>query len=103
VTGDDDATFSIPEIKDFGANLKTIKELGTMSQLDFTVVGLGQPREISAGVADGNYFVVMGLKPVVGRLLNPGDDGPNAAGAVVLILVRIQDETNYPRPCSNAA
>ena len=23
--------------------------------------------------------------------------------AKVLILVRVQDETNYPRPCSNAA
>jgi hypothetical protein len=84
VIGDDDVTFSVPEIRDLGADLKTIKELGTMSQLDFTVVGLGQPREISTGVADGNYFDVMGLKPAVGRLLNPGDDGPNAAGAVVL-------------------
>jgi putative ABC transport system permease protein len=84
VIGDEDVAFSVPEIKDIGASLKTIKEIGTMSQLDFTVVGLGQPREISAGVADGNYFDVMGLKPVVGRLLNPGDDGPNAAGAVVL-------------------
>jgi putative ABC transport system permease protein len=84
VTGDDDVAFSIPEIKDVGAHLNTIKELGTISQLDFTVVGLGQPREISAGVADGNYFHVMGLKPVLGRLLNPGDDGPNALGAVVL-------------------
>jgi putative ABC transport system permease protein len=84
IVGDEDVAFSVPEIKDIGASLKTIKEIGTMSQLDFTVVGLGQPREISAGVADGNYFDVMGLKPVVGRLLNPGDDGPNAAGAVVL-------------------
>jgi len=84
VVGDEDVAFSVPEIKDLGAHLKTIKELGTMSALDFTVVGLGQPREISAGVADGNYFDVMGLKPVLGRLLNPGDDGPNAAGAVVL-------------------
>ena len=83
-TGSDDLAFSIPEIKDIGANLKTIKELGTLSQLYFTVVGLGNPREISAGVADGHYFEVMGLKPVLGRLLNTGDDGPNAAGAVVL-------------------
>jgi predicted permease len=82
--GVDDVTFSIPEIKDIGTGLKTIKELGTLSQLDFTVVGLGEPREISAGVADGNYFDVMGLKPVIGRLLTPNDDGPNAAGAVVL-------------------
>jgi putative ABC transport system permease protein len=52
--------------------------------MDFTIVGLGTPREIPAGVVDGNYFQVMGLRPVLGRLLGPGDDGPNAPGAVVL-------------------
>ena len=82
--GVDNATFSIPEIQDIGKGLKTIKELGTFSELDFTVVGLGAPREIHAGVVDGNYFDVMGLRPVRGRLLNPGDDSPNAAGAAVL-------------------
>jgi len=78
------ATFSIPEIQDIGKGLKTIKELGTFSEVDFTIVGLGTPREIPAGVVDGNYFDVMGLHPVLGRLLTPADDGPNATGAVVL-------------------
>jgi predicted permease len=77
-------TFSVPEIQDIGSGLKTIKELGTFSQLGFTVVGLGTPREVQAGVVDGNYFDVMGLHPVLGRLLGPSDDGRNAAGAVVL-------------------
>ncbi len=82
--GEENATFSIPEIKDLGANLKTITKVGTFSEIDFTVIGLGTPREIPAGVVDGNYFDVMGLRPVLGRLLGPTDDGPNAAGAVVL-------------------
>ena len=82
--GDTNATFSIPEINDIGANLKTIQELGTFSEMDFTVVGLGTPRAIPAGVVDGNYFNVMGLRPVLGRLLGPKDDGPNAVGAMVL-------------------
>ena len=82
--GMENATFSVPEIQDIGSNLKTIRELGTFSTIDFTVVGLGTPREIPAGVVDGNYFDVMGLRPVIGRLLTPADDGPNAAGAVVL-------------------
>ncbi len=77
-------TFSVPEIQDLGHGLKTITELGTFSQIPFTVVGLGTPREVPAGVVDGNYFDVMGLRPVIGRLLAPSDDGPNAAGAVVL-------------------
>jgi len=82
--GADNTAFSIPEIHDIGSNLKTIKELGTFSEIDFTIVGLGTPREIHAGVVDGNYFDVMGLKPVLGRLLGPSDDGPKAAGAAVL-------------------
>ena len=35
-------------------------------------------------MVDGNYFEVMGLRPVLGRLLTQADDGPNAAGAIVL-------------------
>ncbi len=82
--GSENTHFSVPEIKDIGAGLKTINKIGTFSEVDFTVVGLGEPREIRAGVVDGNYFEVMGLRPVLGRLLNSHDDGPNAAGAVVL-------------------
>ncbi len=78
------ATFSIPEISDISAHLKTISKLGTFSTVDFSAEGFGQPREIHAGVVDGNYFEVMGLKPILGRLLSQRDDGPTAAGAVVL-------------------
>lgn len=82
--GADNTTFSVPEIKDIGTGLKSIKELGTFSETNFTIVGLGEPHEIRGGVVDGNYFEVMGLKPVLGRLLGPSDDGANAAGAAVL-------------------
>jgi putative ABC transport system permease protein len=82
--GQTNATFSVPEIGDIGSGLKSIQELGTFSEIGFTVVGLGTPREIPAGVVDGHYFEVMGLHPILGRLLTPADDGPNAAGAVVL-------------------
>jgi putative ABC transport system permease protein len=35
-------------------------------------------------VVSGNYFEVMGLRPVLGRLVGPQDDGPNASGVIVL-------------------
>src|SRR3984885_5948702 len=82
--GVENATFSIPEIDDLDKGLRTISEVGTFSTIDFTVVGLGTPREIPAGVVDGHYFEVMGLRPVLGRLLTSADDGPNAQGAIVL-------------------
>ncbi len=82
--GQDSVVFSVPEIQDLRARVTTLTDFGEFSQIGFTMVGLGEPRIVRAGVVNGSYFQVMGLKPVLGRLLGPADDGPNAAGAVVL-------------------
>jgi len=80
----ENAAFSVPEIIDLRGRLKSVTAIGEFSQITFTMVGLGEPRQVRAGVVDGSYFEVMGLRPVLGRLLNKGDDGPGAAGAAVL-------------------
>ena len=82
--GAENARFSVPELCDFRARIKTLSSFGDFSTIDFTLVGLGEPRVVRAGVVGGTYFEVMGLRPVLGRLLNATDDGPQAAGAVVL-------------------
>ena len=83
-SNNENATFSVPEILDLRSRLKTVSSIGDFSQIGFTMVGLGEPRQIRAGVVGGTYFEVMGLHPVLGRLLNEKDDGPNAAGVAVL-------------------
>src|SRR3954464_11902644 len=80
----ENATFSVPEILDLRGRLKSVASIGEFSQIGFTMVGLGDPRTVRAGVVDGSYFEVMGLRPVLGRLLNKGDDGPGAGGAAFL-------------------
>jgi putative ABC transport system permease protein len=82
--GTDNVAFSVPEIEDLRSRVKTISEFGDFSTIGFTMVGLGEPREVRAGVVGGSYFEVMGLHPVLGRLLDARDDGPKAAGAMVL-------------------
>jgi putative ABC transport system permease protein len=82
--GAENLPFSVPEIDDLRAGVKTLSAIGDFSAFRFSMVGLGEPREISGGVVGGTYFAVMGLHPVLGRLLDMRDDGPNAAGAVVL-------------------
>jgi putative ABC transport system permease protein len=76
--------FSVPEIQDLRAGVKTLTAFGDFSTIGFTMVGLAEPREVRAGVVGGSYFDVMGLHPVLGRLLDMRDDGPAAAGAMVL-------------------
>ena len=82
--GAENANFSVPEIRDLRASIKTLNAFGDFSTIEFTMVGLGDPRVVRAGVVGGSYFDVMGLRPVIGRLLDATDDGPQAAGAVVL-------------------
>src|SRR6202167_1899750 len=82
--GAENAAFSVPEIRDLRERVKSLTAFGDFSTIGFTMVGLGEPREIQAGVVGGSYFAVMGLHPVLGRLLDARDDGPTAAGAAVL-------------------
>ena len=82
--GAENANFSVPEIRDFKSRATTLSEFGDFSTISFTMVGLGEPRVVRAGVVGGSYFNVMGLRPAVGRLLDATDDGPKAAGAAVL-------------------
>jgi predicted permease len=82
--GIENAYFSVPEIGDLRTHLKSVSEIGDFSTIGFTMIGLGEPCEVRAGVVGGTYFDVMGLHPAIGRLLDTRDDGPSAAGAMVL-------------------
>jgi predicted permease len=82
--GVENANFSVPEIMDLRAGVKSLTRIGDFSTIGFTMIGLGEPRVVRAGVVGGNYFEVMGLKPVLGRLIDASDDGAKAAGVAVL-------------------
>jgi predicted permease len=82
--GVENLTFSMPEIGDLSSRVTTLSGLGDFSTVDLTLVGFGEPRVVRAGVVSGSYFDVMGLRPVLGRLLSASDDGPDAPGVLVL-------------------
>jgi predicted permease len=84
--GAENTTFSVPEINDLKARVRTVSAFGDFSTVEFTLIGLGGggPRLVKAGVVGGSFFDVMGLRPVLGRLLTTQDDGPKADGAIVL-------------------
>jgi predicted permease len=82
--GAENTMFSMPEISDFESGVTSITTFGDFSTIDLTMVGFGEPRVVQAGVVGGSYFEVMGLRPVLGRLLDECDDGPGAPGAAVL-------------------
>ena len=84
LAGIDNALFSVPEIIDYRTSSKTLEAVAEYSAMTFTVLGLGEPRKVQAGVVTGNFFDVMGLDPVAGRVFDSRDDGGAAAPAMVL-------------------
>ena len=78
--------FSVPELADYHAASKTLSAIAEFSSsIPFTLVGSdGHPVRVKVGIISGNYFDVMGLEPVVGRLTGSGDDGAAAASVAVL-------------------
>ena len=82
--GTDNANWSVPEINDLKSRVKTISQFGDFSTLDFTLVGLGEPRVVRAGVVGGSFFRVMGLQAIRGRLIDATDDGADKPSVTVL-------------------
>jgi predicted permease len=82
--GAENTAFSVPEIDDFKSRVSSVSAFGDFSTIEFTLVGFGEPRVVQAGVVSGSYFEVMGLHPILGRLLTREDDGPDASPVAVL-------------------
>src|SRR5215831_11912666 len=82
--GASNVAFSVPEIIDYQTGTKTLSEIALYSRMTFTLVDNDQPVHIQAGIVSGNYFAVMGLSALLGRVTNSHDDGPAAAPVSVL-------------------
>ncbi len=83
--GASNINFSVPELRDLrsgvpalGGGIAEYSPYGVVLQSD------GDATRLTAGLVTGNYFQVMGLAPVLGRLTRPSDDGPGVPPVVVL-------------------
>ena len=82
--GGENILFSVPEILDFRNSAKSLAGIAEYSQMTYTIQGERDAARINVGLVTGNYFQVMGLSPVLGRLLNAGDDGTAVPPVMVL-------------------
>ncbi|MGQ0648627.1 MAG: ABC transporter permease [Gemmatimonadaceae bacterium] len=82
--GGESINFSVPEILDFRDGAKTLRGIAEYSGMIYTLQGEQDAVRITVGLVTGNYFDVMGLSPVIGRLLNDSDDGTSVPPVMVL-------------------
>jgi predicted permease len=82
--GPDPIGFSVPEIADYRQLNHVFSDLAEYHSMTFTLLGGKDPERVSTGVVSANFFDVLGVKPVLGRLLTPADETKQAEPVLVL-------------------
>ncbi len=84
-TGGENIHFSVPAVPDLRTGVPSFAGVAEYSSFSLIYENdAGDAERLATGLVTGNYFEVMGLSPVLGRLTRPSDDGPGVPPVVVL-------------------
>ena len=84
LAGVQDAGFSPVELNDYRSRSNTFSDIVEYHSMSFTFFGEGDPQRVVTGVVSANFFQVLGVKPVMGRLFLPGEDQRGAEPVLLL-------------------
>ena len=82
--GVEDAQFSPPEVRDIVEQSRTLDAVAEYHNMEFTLLGHGDPIRVRTGVVSASFFDLMGVRPLLGRTFRPGEDGHGAAPVLVI-------------------
>jgi predicted permease len=79
-----DSRFSVPEIEDYRAQVKSLAGVAEYHSMAFQWFGNGEPQRVQTGVVSDNFFDLLGVKALLGRTFRPGEDPVDATPVVVI-------------------
>jgi predicted permease len=83
--GDGAASLSYPLYKELVEKNNVFSALLARFAVPLSVAGEGQTERANGELVSGNYFEVLGVRPVVGRTFTSGDDRVPGAGQVIVL------------------
>jgi putative ABC transport system permease protein len=82
--GIDDAQFSVPELRDYAEQNRTLDALVEYHSMTFNMIGRGEPRRVRTGVVSAAFFTSLGVRPLIGRVFAPAEDAPGSEPVIVV-------------------
>ena len=82
-----DSRFSVPEIKDYRAQMKSFAAVAEYHSMAFEYYGRGDPQRVQTGVVSDDFFANIGVQPLLGRTFNPGEEAVSAPPVVVSVAL----------------
>jgi predicted permease len=68
------ASISYPNFLDWVREQHSFSEMAAFRQDDYNLTGMGEPERLKAEMTSANFFSLLGVNPVVGRLFRPEED-----------------------------
>ena len=79
-----DEGFSVREVATYRERLAGIATVSEYHSMAFQIYGEGEPQRVLTGVVSDNFFSMLGVRPVLGRLFTPGEEAVGAPNVLVL-------------------
>ena len=79
-----DLSVSLPDIEDWRQEVKGLSGLGALSYWTFNLGGDRLPERILGARVSGDFFELLGSRPLLGRVLAPSDDRADAPPVALL-------------------
>jgi len=80
----DQGSISYPNFRDWQRDNKTLAALAVAHQRRFTLTGVGDAERLQGDYVSSDFFPILGVKPVLGRLFAPGEDEIGRAPLIVI-------------------
>ncbi len=78
------SSISYPNLKDWQRSNSTLAEIAGYRSDDFTVTGSGETERVRVGMVSADFFPILGVKPLLGRLFSSDDDRRTAAPVTLI-------------------
>src|SRR5271154_1328534 len=77
-------SISYLNFRDWQRNNHTFSSMAISRQISFSLTGSGEAEQLNAELLSSDYFSLLGVKPVIGRIFAPGEDEVGAAPIVLI-------------------
>jgi predicted permease len=80
----DKSSISYPNFLDWQRTNSTFASMAAYRHEDFNITGSGEPERVRGGMVSAEFFPILGVKPLLGRLFVRDEDGLGAAPVALL-------------------
>jgi predicted permease len=77
-------SISYPNLKDWQRSNSTFAEIAGYRSDDFTIAGSGETERVRVGMVSADFFPILGVNPMLGRLFSADDDRRTAAPVTLI-------------------